>query len=298
MLFSLILVVAAAGCARVDVYKIGPDGVREGPSGVRFNRPRPYIAVHESFIVGSRAYLVRGQVSPDGKFVLITSATDHLDGTLRSALGGKIEGSRVLLSTPPSTSRGAPGGVQAATEPTQPSTPGAKPEPTKGSGGGQPPAPAEKTGQGQLKVINDNNAFAVQPMRRYFDIVYLEDFEEEFVVQVEQRMGIGSAHLSLGQGWSLQGLDARVDNDAITRRLFSLYDESINIALQLGKAALGIPGVPGVVQAALEKDGRTAAQLPAGTDVTIKVTAVRMVAPGVYPTPQNSARGTALTRTG
>ena len=118
-------------------------------------------------------------------------------------------------------------------------------------------------------------------MRRYFDIIYLQDFEEEFVVQVKQRMGIGSAQLALGQGWSLQGLDARVDNDAITRRLFTLYDESIKIALQVGKAALGIPGVPGGVQAA--KDERTAAQLPAGTNVTIKVTAVRMVAPGVYP---------------
>jgi hypothetical protein len=278
---GVIALVLSAGCAEVDVYKIGLDGAPVGPSGVRFNRPRPYVAVHEPFIVGARAYLVKGQVSPDGKFVLITSSTDQLDGTLRSALGEKIEGSRVLLAIPPSTSGGVPGGVQAATESTEPSTPSAKSEPTEGVGGGQQPAQAEKTGQGQFKVINDNNAFAVQPLRRYCDIVYLQDFEEEFVVQVKQRMGIGSAQLALGQSWSLQGLDARVDNDAITRRLFSLYDESIKIALQLGKAALGIPGIPGGVQAA--KDVRTAAQLPAGINVTIKVTTVRMVAPGVYP---------------
>ena len=269
MCVGVIGLLFGASCAQVDVYRIGDDGKPEGPSGVRYNRPRPYVSVHEPFIVSARAYLVNGQVSPDGKFVLITGATDQLDGTLRATLGGKIEGSRVLLSSPASVGGGAPGGVQAAQDK----------DTDKGSG--QPPAPAEKTGQGQFKVTNDNNAFAVQPMRRYADIVYLQDFEEEFVVQVKQRLGNASAQLALGQGWSLQGLDARVDNDAITRRLFALYDESIKIALQLGKTALGIPGVPGGVQAA--KDLGTADQLPAGTNVTIKVTVVRMVAPGIYP---------------
>ena len=271
MCVGVIGLLFGASCAQVDVYRIGDDGKPEGPSGVRYNRPRPYVSVHEPFIVSARAYLVNGQVSPDGKFVLITGATDQLDGTLRATLGGKIEGSRVLLSSPASASGGAPGGVQAAQDK----------DTDTDKGSGQPPAPAEKTGQGQFKVTNDNNAFAVQPMRRYADIVYLQDFEEEFVVQVKQRLGNASAQLALGQGWSLQGLDARVDNDAITRRLFALYDESIKIALQLGKTALGIPGVPGGVQAA--KDLGTADQLPTGTNVTIKVTVVRMVAPGIYP---------------
>ena len=112
----MIALVLSAGCAQVDVYKIGPNAADMGPSGIRFNRPRPYVAVYEPFIVGARAYLVNGQVSADGKFLLITSATDNLDGTLRTALGGRIESSRVLLTTPPSTSGGTPGGVQSAPE--------------------------------------------------------------------------------------------------------------------------------------------------------------------------------------
>jgi hypothetical protein len=289
---SLVLAAVIGGCAKVDVYKIGRDGNPIGPDGVRFNRPRPYVAVHEPFIVSARAYLVGGQVTPDGKFILITSSTDNLDGYLRSALGGAIAAQRVLLVTPKADG----GGLQSATEglpalpqglaadqlptgttPEGAETDGGTPTPAGGDGG---PRPVERTGQGSFKVVVDNAAAAVQPMRRYFDIAYLPDFEEEFVVQVEERMGNASATLNLGQGWSLQGLDARVDNDAITSRLFALYDESIKIALQLGKTALGVPGVGGLQSG---QDAPTAADLPGGTNVTVKVTAVRMVAPGIYP---------------
>jgi len=292
--FTCVFVTATvlAACASVNVQKIGSDGAPVGPAGVRFNRPRPYVNVHEPFVVGARAYLVNGQVTPDGKFLLITSATDNLDGALRTALGSTIEVSRVLLTTPGALEAAPPGVVQSGDDtPTLPPIPPpgdvATPAPTPAEPPAEepqrPPAPpAERTGQAQFKIVNDNNAFATQPMRRYMDLVFLPDFEEEYVVQVESRIGNASAALDLGQGWSLQGLDARIDNDSITRRLFALYDESIKIALQLGRTALGVPGLPGGVQSGA--DTTTAAEkLPAGTNVSIKVTLVRMVAPGLYP---------------
>jgi len=118
-------------------------------------------------------------------------------------------------------------------------------------------------------------------MRRYFDLLFLPDFDEDYVVSPNERMGNASADIQLGQGWSLQGLEATVDNSAITGRLFALYDESIKMGMQLGRTALGLPsvvtgGAQGEVPVVSREDLK-------GTKVNVKVTIVRLVAPGLYP---------------
>lgn len=264
---SIALVGLALGaCATVDVQKIDADGNAVGPKGVRFNRGRPYVAVYEAFVVSARPHIVEGVVSPDGQFVVITGG-DDLDGVRRGVGRDKIETSGILLSTPETG-----GGLQGASD--------SIPAPERAPQAAEPGSPPEKTGQGSMGVTNDNSAFATQPLRRYCDIVYLPDFEEEFVVQVEERMGNASATLQLGQGWSMQGLDWKVDNSAITDRVFALYDESIKLLLTLGRTALGIPGPIGGLQGAREP---SVARMEPGTTVSLKVTLVRVVAPGVYP---------------
>ena len=290
----------STSCASVSVHKVGEDQKEQGPDGVRFYRNRPYVAVHEPFVISATPYLTSGYVTADGKFIGITSGnTDpELAKVLKGVISsdGTIPSQRVLLTTPEAVGAAAAGGrtqsnlIDAAGAPQHSAntTPGSPtPQPGAGTGeSGSAPKPAspekEKTGQGQFTVRNDNAAIATQPMRRYFDITYLPDFEEDYVVKVEPRFGNASATLALGQGWSLQGLDAKVDNDAITSRLFDLYDKSIAILLQLGKTALGIPGpVGGAVQSGLLNADQ--AKLPQGTPLTIKITLVRIVAPGLYP---------------
>jgi len=61
-----------ASCAKVEIRKIGDDGEVVGPEGMRFYMPRPYVAVNEPFIVSGQAYLVGGEITPDGKYVLIS----------------------------------------------------------------------------------------------------------------------------------------------------------------------------------------------------------------------------------
>src|SRR5438105_11592662 len=67
----LAIMVALGSCARVTVRKVGEDGRLTGPSGIPVYRNRPYLVVTEPFVVGARPYLARGEVSPDGRYLLI-----------------------------------------------------------------------------------------------------------------------------------------------------------------------------------------------------------------------------------
>ena len=62
---------------------------------------------------------------------------------------------------------------------------------------------------------------------------------------VEGDVGLGNAsvNLALGQSWSLQGLEANVDNSAITSRVLSLMDHGASLLTSLSPvAAAAVPG--------------------------------------------------------
>lgn len=275
---------AIPGCASVSVRRVKDDEVK-GPNGVRFYRPRPYVVVHEPFVIGSKAYLVGGQVTPDGKYININNVADDLAGHFKADLGyarsTRIEMSRVdVLGTASRPGDAIRGGAQGDTPPAPPSEPPPKPEPKPEPGGSQP----SPTGQLDLKVVNHNDAFAVQPLRRYIDLVYLPDFDEDYVVEVKERFGSASADMHLGQGWSLQGMEAKIDNSAVTGPILELMRDSLKLLSQLSKAAAG--RLEGVIAGAAQGEGETpdaTTRLVGGTNVTVKVTVVRLAAPGLYP---------------
>jgi hypothetical protein len=286
LLVSIVLV--AASCATVSVRKLTPDrNSTVGPEGIRFYRPRPYVAVHEPFPIFAKVYLASGRLTPDGKYVAISS----IPADLNAALGNRIQtiGDQQLLESRSVLLSGGSGpqgltdylkaaGSAAAGATTQPATPPAEPQATT------KPA-ADKVGQTQIRVTNDNFAFAVHPMRRYFDVVYLPDFDEDYVVHVEPGLGNANVAINMGQGWSLQGMNANLDNDAVVKRVFQFYDDSYKLLSGLAKTALGLPPIPGGTPQGLTTGTSrpTVETLAGGTIVSLRVTRVRMASPGLYP---------------
>lgn len=256
------------GCASVRVEKVGdPDG----QPGVRFYRPRPYVAVFEPFIVGSEVHIAQGRLSSDGSWVVLTGLAEDEDlgGRLLSRAG---DGS---LRFPAHEVLAVSGGAQGDEE----ETPGEELIPA--------PLPQDAVAPGggisNLKVRNDPDAFSLTPLRRYFDIVWLPDFEEDYVVRGRAGFGNAAIDVGLGQGWSLQGLDASSDNSSIVGPILGLYQSSMKMLETLGKAKLGLPpGVAGGAQG-IEERGFAGEVFDAGTPVTVKLTFVRIVAPGIYP---------------
>lgn len=298
-----------AGCASVNVTKVTPStgiAVAGAAEGIRYYMPRPYISVHEPFIVASEVHLANGEISPDGQYVLITgvakSLTSIFDGLpvdeKSKGMGQMaIRASEVRAVAPPATN--PMGGQQSAVDGDRPADPpkstasapaAASSAPTQtASAPASPasaPAPVKDSGILNYKVSNDNAAYAVTPQPRYYSILWLPDFDEQYAVTAKAGLGNAGVTINTGQGWSLQGLDAKVDNSAIAGPLLDFYKSTLGALSKVATAKIGgLAGAIGGQQSALGGDtGPTAKDtFSGGTKVTLKVTKVRVVAPGLYP---------------
>ena len=311
----LVLLFAGAaviyGCAKVKVRKVptptqyvrwtdAQQRKADNMEGIRFYLPRPFVCVFESFPIRTDIYLANGMVSPDGKYVVVTSVTAEsglsryvatdprhveiptsfiFDPKRREseikaqslALGTALE----TISTIRALKQAVPTGIK-GTPPTAQLPP---PPP--------PPPSVEPTGISKRKVTNDNGAFAYQPLRGNFDLVYLPDFEEQYVVSETAGLGNAMFAINLGQGWSLQGFDSLVDNSQLNQRIFNLIDTAIRLAQGAASAATGIPlvapgaGEPGVIRPQSKQEAMDR-EIP-GTPVTLKIVVVHYAAKGLYP---------------
>jgi hypothetical protein len=87
-----------------------------------------------------------------------------------------------------------------------------------------------KSGINARAVTNDPNAFSYQPLRGNYDLLYLPDFEEQYVASSTSDGGNADMKLSLGQSWSLQGFNSVADNSEITKRVYSAVDAAVALA--------------------------------------------------------------------
>jgi hypothetical protein len=314
-----------AGCASVEVRKVPTPSQYENWSdklqkeaddmeGLRFYLPRPFINVFESFPVSTDVYFVNGKVSPDGRYVIISDvrADSPFIGLFASRLQDdgsyqvEIDEAFVQIPEQPQTDAATlqsaieEAAKKAATSKVEESASDAKKAAKESKSSAESArrdanradaasqAEAPRTGVSKRAAKNDNGAFAVQPLRGNFDVVYLPDFEEQFVVSSKSGLGNAQFEINLGQGWSLQGFNSLVDNSEINKRVFDLIDTSIAAAkTAAGAAAPGLPGVPagGAVLQSADDKGTEGQQLPKlrGVNVTIRVVIVHYAAKGLYP---------------
>jgi hypothetical protein len=299
---------ALVGCGSVHVTKVDPitgSAVQGAADGLRFYLPRPYLAVHEPFVISSTVFLAAGELSPDGNYVLLTDVPESLKALVNPALAGGTQKSMgpISIDATQVAATGAhmePQGASATNKASGSTTPTGNQTPAtdtskKPSGNGTPsgdqPQPATDTssttgGILTYKVTNDNQAFAVTPLPRFFEILWLPDFDEQYVVAARAGFGSASATVNMGQGWSLQGLDAKVDNSAIVKPLLSWYSSTLDALSKLTTAKIEGPlaalsGKPqGAAAGGKAPTAKTAFQ--AGTPLTVKITQARVVAPGLY----------------
>lgn len=286
---SVVACILVAGCASVSVNKVDrvTGKVVEGAAeGLRFYLPRPYISVYEPFIVASEVFLARGEMSPDSNFVLLTQVpkglsdvvnADLLNGT--QSMGNlRIDASQVRVAP---AAAGTPQSVSAAASAAPAAASAAAPASAASAGAADaPPKTDVKNGVLNYKSTNDNNAYAVTPQPRYFNILWLPDFDEQYVVTAKAGLGNAGVVMGFGQGWSLQGLDATVDNSATAKIGLDFLTGTAGALQKVITAKIEGP------LAALTGGGpqsASARSFTGGTPVTVKVTKVRVVAPGLYP---------------
>lgn len=299
---TLVTVFIIAGCAEVKIRKV-PTPTQYGHwtdlmqhkadkiKGFRFYLPRPFINVFESFPIRTDIYIADGVVSPDGKYVIIRKVRDE-SGLSKYIVGEERETTIAKrdINEPEIAQEFAKayaGVVDTARKEAE-----EKAKTTVTTGGGKEPSiepvPAPRmTGINKRRVTNDNAAFAYQPLRGNFDIVYMPDFEEQYAVYSWAGLGNAEFEVNLGQGWSLQGFNSLTDNSELNKRIFDLIDTSIKLAKAAGSAALGIPPLPGlppgVTAIAKPYAGAEMKDGAPGTPVSLKIVVVHYAAKGLYP---------------
>lgn len=304
-LFSMAAVALLAGCSAVEVQKIPSQadyqqwGDRrqaevDSIKGIRYYMPRPYVAVHQSFPVRTDIYFARGLVSPDGTSVFITEIAGA-DEQLKKQLGvAPIKINSRLITTRPADpdTPFVPQGEEDEKPPVPaPTTAPAKDEPpaTKPSETPQPaPQPQQQQepppGIFEQRVTNDNGAFAFQPLRGSLDIVYLPDFEEQYAVSIRQGLGDAKFEMAMGQAWSLQGLNSKVDNTQVNGLIMGLLSKAADLATQ-GMAGLFSKLVPPLAPGetgAFTAQGAEKTDAP-GVQVSLRIVVVHYAAQGLYP---------------
>lgn len=293
--------------------------------GVRFYMPRPYVRVKQPFIVAADVYLAHAIVASDGRVALLTSITS-LDPaapqppSIPSDLARSIPLRSIPLSaiaarasTPPAPASGGDIALGISDE-LDPQLDGALNNPQLAAAAKSAvelltapvPAPADPastptTGREHRRVAVDNTALARTPLDGPFDILYLPDFDEQYVVSSSAKLGDTAVALDLGQGWSLQSLDSLADNRAINQRIYALLDDASRLGLAAARAAIMGP-LPNIALSAdptntdpTSADSGPAAHvaIPAtpahdappapGSPLLLRITVLHTVAPGLYP---------------
>ncbi len=310
------------GCAKVRVNKVPTptqyvqwtDKMQhkaDKMEGIRFYLPRPFINVFESFPIRTDIYIADGVVSPDHKYVLIRSIKS--ESKLNEYVVGMPNMTRIpnryikkptadeLRDLTDSYGKLAESYAKLEANRQKNADIAAKNVIPTGSISGKSVTSSstdvgqdqQTTGMNSRKVTNDNMAFAFQPLRGNFDIVYMPDFEEQYVVK--SRSGLGNAQfaLNLGQGWSLQGFNSLSDNSELNGRIFDLIDSSVQMAKTAASAYFGIPPLPDL-QPGDEEFVKPYAGQELGEDdddeysipyspVSLKIVVVHYAAKGIYP---------------
>lgn len=285
-------VLALSGCASVKIVKVTDNSTQ--PEGVPFYMPRPYVQVYEPFVVSSEVFLASGELTPDGMYLLIDTINNN---KLRSLLASDTSQERqarvpaakvrVARTTPEAVLTG--GAQSGSAEGSVAGDDGGKASNNasdKGQGSNTQTSDAtNNTPVGQLTktVTQSTTPFPSTLGRRFFDVVWMPDFDEKYVVQGTPGLGNANIGITMVQGWGLYGLDAKIDNNALVKPLLDFYSTGLSALSQLAKGKiLPADAITGGVQSG-SVDSRVTSEIPARTRVSVKITKVSVAAPGLYP---------------
>ena len=272
---ALLAMLLISACANVEIRKDDPAKDYPGP---RFYLPRPYIVVLKPFPVAQKSWLVPGKATAEGVIVSLEGLDSGADDDLKALFGASTAAGtsgelRFAIAAPT-------GGAIRSTSGT-PTTPSTDPLPTdKNPTTHDTPDGGTATGwvkKGDLSELRD----AVNDL---YEIRYLPDLEERYVIVSEANLGQASLDAYLAKGWFVQHYGKTVDRRALGKFVFSNIQTVLDLARNAAQAAAGLPGATNLVQTSGGAGAAAAAKAESvAHDCVVKLTITEMAVPGVYP---------------
>jgi hypothetical protein len=267
--------VTLSSCANIN-----PKLATNADPGLRYYLTRPFVAVKQPYPVESSAYLVTGVVSADGKWVSLTAIPEALASRAPSALvsAGRLSASSILIAKSRSETDGFAHGADKTPEEPKPDET-AKPETAE-----EPAEPPTKLmGTANITVTTDLTALARFELSKTISLVFLPDYDREFVIDTRHKLGTTRVTLNLGPGATLLGMSGEVDNSVV---MMALLDSMKTLLTGGTDRLLGLVTGAATAPAEAEAEAHGAARAfkeLAGQTVTLRAHLVKFAAIGVYP---------------
>jgi hypothetical protein len=254
----------------------------EGP---RYYLPRPHLVLKAPVPVAARSAFVSFTFDADRRLFVLSvppeaewvRAIVPETLTISQALAVRIELDQA--------------GRQQSTSPTtSPSDGGTEQDGAQGAAR-TPPSTVES----RVGFINGEDP--VTRLNDLFDVVYLPDFDEQYVVRRRAVLGTSDFQMRLRNGWAAETFGEQFDNSNlipyVIEQVESASAAALNVATQWGLRSVGVPAtsVPvappatpaGQQQGATPEQEERAALDLLGNLVLLKVVEIRTAQPGLYP---------------
>jgi hypothetical protein len=264
--------------------------------GVRYYLPRPYLALKQSTPVAQRTAFISFHYdesshsylldSPSGNPVWVQKiAPQKL--SITAALAATLATQNTTGRTDMEKQAGTPGSDSGGT--TTPNAPA-------GQQGGPNTVPsANPPSELHAKTGYVNDTDPITRIGDRMDIVYLPDFEEQFVIQPTFGLGKGDIETRLRNGWAAEVFSQQVDNSNLIPYIIDQVQKTSEAAASIfttwAPVAAGLPpnlGLP--TSKTLQKQGGKpgeldvdAARVALGNVLLFKIAEVRIAQPGIYP---------------
>jgi hypothetical protein len=300
-LLLVIAVTITAGCAKITYQKV-PSPVQWGSNwtiekqieadkmeGPRFYLPRPFLVVKTPVPIAARVAFISLEYDQSQKKYKL-SLPSEAEAWVKRLLPNALTISQALklkLATEGPGKQEAAATGKAAEE----SGKGEEAPPKEGTAKKEEPAPPT-TVIGRVTSLYKEDP--VTKLGELFDVVYLPDFDEQFVIGRSFGLGKGDVQISLRNGWAAEVFGEQIDRSNLIPYVINQVENAskaaLNVARDWGLMSAGIPvgALPlpsiGVKQEALGAGEDTTRALDMlGQTVLLKVVEIRVAQPGIYP---------------
>lgn len=288
--FSLCAGFAVVSCAHIDYVKV-PTPTQyttwtdkdqrkaDGMDGVRYYLPRPFVHLKKTIPVAQRVAFISFTYA-NGVYQLDTpeNPPEWLKRVAPARLSITQALAASLAAIQPEGGRGE-GGLQSA-------TPGAAAPPPKEA------PPTELTAR--TGYVNDTDP--VTSLSDLMDVVYLPDFEEQYIIEPHGLLGKADIETKLRNGWAAEVFAQQFDNSNLIPYVIKQVERASEAAA--GIAATWFPasapakiGLDQVKKIAKDRQGfqsgspleSTDVQKVLGNVILFKIAEVKFAQPGLYP---------------
>lgn len=283
------LLFITAGCARLEYRKV-PTPTQysnwtdtqqreaDAMEGVRYYLPRPFLHLKQSTPVAQRTALVSFKLQDDGYHL---SLPTDAPAWLQRVAPKQISITQALALSLAFHEKGE--GVE-----TQSGVPDAVEEDSES----RDPAPTRPPSELRSRTGFINDTDPVTRLSDRMDVVYLPDFEEQYVIRARAGFGTADIETRLRNGWAAEVFSQQVDNSNLIPYVIEQVETTSNAAAGIVRTwapmAAGLPpgtSVEALVEAVEAQRGRPgAATSEFLADVLIfKIAEIKIAQPGLYP---------------